>query len=163
MEEVVPKAIIDIRVVYDATQCGLNDALWAPNFFLPTVDSILRNASSSTWFGDIDLGEMFLNYALDMDIRMYAGVDVTEQVADVAAGAKRVLDERWTRTLMGLRSSPFVCTQTFAWSEEIIMGDHLEISNPFYWDKVILNLPGTLEYDPTMLVTIVSACEKSSG
>jgi hypothetical protein len=144
----VPKAIIDIRVVYDATQCGLNDALWAPNFFLPTVDSILRNASSSTWFGDIDLGEMFLNYALDMDIRMYTGVDVTE-VADVAAGAKRVL-ERWTRTLMGLRSSPFVCTQTFAWSEEIIVGDHLEFSNPFYWDKVILNLPGTLEYNPTM-------------
>jgi len=65
---VVPQAKVDIRVVYDATQCGLNDALWAPNFFLPTVDSILRNASSATWFGDINLGEMFLNYALDLDI-----------------------------------------------------------------------------------------------
>ena len=30
------------------------------------------------------------------------------------------------------------------------MGDHLEIGDPFYWDKVILNLPGTKEYDPTM-------------
>ena len=76
----VPKAGTDIRAVYDATQCGLNDALWAPNFFLPTVDLILRNASSSsTWFGDIDLGEMFLNYALDLDLRPYAGVDLTEQ------------------------------------------------------------------------------------
>ena len=28
----VPKAETDIRVVYDATKCGLNDALWAPNF-----------------------------------------------------------------------------------------------------------------------------------
>jgi hypothetical protein len=55
----VPKAATDIRVVYDATACGLNDSLWAPSFFLPTVDSILRNTSSSTWFGDIDLGEMF--------------------------------------------------------------------------------------------------------
>lgn len=54
----VPKAGTDIRVVYDATKCGLNDAVWAPNFFLPTVDSILHNACSSTWFGDIDLGEM---------------------------------------------------------------------------------------------------------
>ena len=63
---------------------------------------------------------MFLNYALDMDIGMYAGVDVTE-VTDTAEGAKRVL-ERWTtRTLMGLKSSPFVCTQTFARSEEIIV------------------------------------------
>jgi len=88
----VPKAKVDIRVVYDATQCGLNDVLWAPNFFLPTVDSILRNASSATWFGDINLGEMFLNYALDLDIRVYAGVDVTE-VADAAAGVKRILED----------------------------------------------------------------------
>jgi len=51
---------------------------------------------------------------------------------------------------MGFKPSPFVCTQTFAWRKEIIVGDHLEISNPFYWDKVILNLPGTKEYDPTM-------------
>ena len=74
----VPKAKTDIRVVYDATQCGLNNAMWAPNFFLPMVDSILRNASSATWFGDLDLGEMFLNYALDMNVHAYAGVDVTE-------------------------------------------------------------------------------------
>ena len=50
------KAETDVRIVYDGTTCGLNDSLWAPNFMLPTVDSILRNASSNTWFGDIDLG-----------------------------------------------------------------------------------------------------------
>jgi hypothetical protein len=62
----VPKAQTDIRVVYDATKCGLNSALWSPNFWLPTIDSVLRNARSSTWFADIDLGEMFLNYPLDI-------------------------------------------------------------------------------------------------
>jgi hypothetical protein len=36
----VPKASTDIRVVYDATQCRLNEALWSPNFFLRMVDSI---------------------------------------------------------------------------------------------------------------------------
>lgn len=45
----VPKAETDIRVVYDATKCGLNDAVWAQNFFLPTVDSILRYACSFRW------------------------------------------------------------------------------------------------------------------
>ena len=73
----VPKAETDVRIVYDGTACGLNDSLWAPNFMLPTVDSILRNASSSTWFGDIDLGEMFLNYPLEERVRPFAGVDVT--------------------------------------------------------------------------------------
>ena len=73
----VPKGEADIRMVYDATKCGLNAALWTPNFFLPTIDSILRNADGNTWFGDIDLGEMFLNYWLDEELRPYAGVDVS--------------------------------------------------------------------------------------
>ncbi|GFH49897.1 hypothetical protein CTEN210_06373 [Chaetoceros tenuissimus] len=149
----VPKADTDIRVVYDATQCGLNDCLWTPNFFLPTVDSILRNASSSSWFGDIDLGEMFLNYALDLDLRPYAGVDVSE----LEAGTKRVL-ERWNRTLMGFKPSPYICTQTFAWSEEIILGDvSLRLYddttgrvNPFYWNEIVFNFPCSENYNPEM-------------
>ena len=151
----VPKAKTDIRVVYDATACGLNDSLWAPNFFLPTVDSILRNASADTWFGDIDLGEMFLNYPLDEDIRPYAGVDVTnadENEGDMGGNrgnAKRVI-ERWARCLMGFKPSPFVTTQIFGWSEEIMIGDRLDITNPFYWDKVVLNLPGMDDYEPSM-------------
>jgi hypothetical protein len=148
----VPKAGTDIRVVYDATQCGLNDALWAPNFYLPTVDSILRNASSSTWFGDIDLGEMFLNYALDLDLRPYAGIDVTELDKTLIGEKVTRIFERWTRTLMGFKPSPFTCTQTFSWSEEAIIGDRRDEENPFYWDKVVLNLPGTLDYRPGMPV-----------
>ena len=65
----VTKGDTDIRMVYDATECGLNDALWTLNFFSPTINSILRNADGSTWFGDIDLGEMFLNYWLDEELR----------------------------------------------------------------------------------------------
>ena len=145
----VPKAKTDIRVVYDATRCGLNDALWAPNFFLPVVDSILRNATSATWFGDIDLGEMFLNYALDVEIRQYAGVDVTEVEDQIRHQSKRIL-ERWTRTLMGFRPSPYVATQTFAWSEEVIIGNYTKKENPFFWDTVVLNQPGSSKYDPSM-------------
>ena len=147
----VPKAKTDIRVVYDATACGLNEALWAPNFFLPTVDSILRNASASTWFGDIDLGEMFLNYPLDEAIRPYAGVDVSNVIINNKhmKEIKRWL-ERWTRCLMGFKPSPFVTTQTFGWGEEIIVGDRRDKDNPFYWDCAILNMPGTNTYNPAM-------------
>ena len=74
----VPKGEDDIRIVYDASVCGLNDALWCPNCFLPTIDSVLRNAGSETWFGDIDLGEMFLNFQLDEKILPWVGVDVSE-------------------------------------------------------------------------------------
>ena len=116
--------------------------LQAPNFALPTIDLVLRNSDSKTWFSDIDLGEMFLNYFLDEDLQEYAGVDVRE-----IGGAKW---ERWERTLMGIRTSPYVCTQTFGWGEDAIRGDHKDRDNPFKWDSVRMNLLGDKNYDPTM-------------
>ena len=62
---VVPKGDDNIRVVYYASHCGLNDKLWAPDFILPTIDSVLRSVDSGCWFGDANVGEMFLNYMLN--------------------------------------------------------------------------------------------------
>ena len=156
----VPKGESDIRMVYDATKCGLNAALWTPNFFLPTIDSILRNADERTWFGDIDLGEMFLNYWLDEELRPYAGVDVTllgersirpdGTIEFQETNSKKTLWERWERTLMGFQSSPYICTQAFGWCEDFIRGnpdDHE--GNPLAWERVVLNLPGLQGYQPT--------------
>jgi len=140
----VPKGENDIRIVYDASKCGLNDALWCPNFFLPSIDSVLRNAGSETWFGDIDLGEMFLNFQLDEKILPWVGVDVSE----LHGLPPRSIIARWERTLMGLRPSPHICTQTFSWAEDVIRGNRLDPNNPLGWDTVILNLPGDKFYDP---------------
>lgn len=155
----VPKGEGDIRMVYDATKSGLNDVLWTPNFFLPTIDSILRNADKDFWFGDIDLGEMFLNFWLDEELRPYAGVDVTEmgkrffnkqsgQLEFVHEKIIARLWERWERTLMGLQSSPYVCTKAFSWCEDFIRGNRLDAGNPLQWRWVVLNLPGSEDYNP---------------
>jgi hypothetical protein len=147
----VPKGTDDIRVVYDATRSGLNDAIWAPNFFLPTIDSVLSRADENTYFGDIDVGEMFLNYFLDSRLRPRAGVDVTELASafkvNLKPGQRWIL--RWERSLMGVRSSPFNCVRIYLLGEEIIRGDRHATSNPFRWDYVVMNLPGTKGYDPT--------------
>ena len=68
----------DIQIIYDTTACGLNAALWASYFVLPTIKLVLHNLDSRTWFSDIELGKMFLNYFLDEDLREYTGVDVRE-------------------------------------------------------------------------------------
>ena len=145
----------DIRIVYDATKSGLNEAIWAPNFYLPTVDSVLRNADNHTWYGDIDLGEMFLNYFLDEKLRPYAGVDVsgirellTDEFKNMPQEDQKRLVMRWERNLMGLTSSPYNSTRTFAWSEDFIRGDRRDPKNPLRWDRVVLNLPGALAYKP---------------
>jgi hypothetical protein len=35
----VPKGEADILVVFNGTSCGLNDALWSPNFYLAQLGS----------------------------------------------------------------------------------------------------------------------------
>lgn len=150
----VPKGTEDICVVYDATKSGLNNAIWTPNFFLPTATTVLNNASPDTYFGDIDLGEMFLNYFLDPRLRPRAGVDVSalcdRKVGDAGApknnGGRAVM--RWERSLMGVRSSPFNCVRAYLVSEDVIRGDRHSTSNPLRWDEVVLNLPGAPNYNP---------------
>lgn len=149
----VPKGTDDIRIVYDATKSGLNNAIWTPNFCLPTMVSVLNNADDKTFYGDIDIGEMFLNYFLDPELRPWAGVDVTglnsltSNQEDMHHHGKRLI-MRWDRSLMGVRSSPYNCVRAYLISEEIIKGDRRAPENPFRWHRVVFNMPGTQGYDP---------------
>jgi hypothetical protein len=59
----------------NGTGCGLNKALWAPSFWMPTSSSAIRKISFYSWMMDLDLGEMFLNFPMDPSVRPYAGVD----------------------------------------------------------------------------------------
>lgn len=158
----VPKGASDIRMVYDATKCGLNDTIWAPTFFLPTIDCTMRQLPFDGFMSDIDLGEMFLNFPIDENIRRYVGIDVTALKDElIEAGllepdedipedptSRRRLFLRWTRCLMGLKCSPYNCVRAFAWAEEFIRGDVNDTLNPFHYSHVILNLPGSDNYDP---------------
>lgn len=146
----VPKGTEDVRVVYNATKSGLNAAIWSPNFYLPTAATVLNNSDDTTFYGDINLGEMFLNYYLDPNLRARAGVDVTELADELGEKLRpgQQLFMRSEQALLGVRSSPFNCVRAYLLSEDIICGDWWAEDNPFRWDKVILNLPGTSTYDP---------------
>ena len=51
----VPKGESDIRMVYDGSKSGLNEALYSPWFHLPTVDSMVRWVVAVTnWCSTID-------------------------------------------------------------------------------------------------------------
>ena len=72
------------------------------------IMSVLNCAAHSSWFGDVDAGEMFHNYPLEERIRPYAGVDITWM--DPSIGTRW---ERWTRMAMGMLPSPWVTTRLF--------------------------------------------------
>jgi len=144
----VPKGPEDIRMVYDASVSGLNDALWAPWFVMPTIRSHLRAVDVNTFMGDVDIGEMFLNFVLHDELKPHCGVDLTTYYPGETTKEK-TLWVRWNRCCMGLKSSPYNCVQGILHAAESIFGDPSDLDNPFQWDHVELNLPGSASYDPS--------------
>ena len=150
----VPKTETDYRLVYDATANKLNEAVWAPSFWLPTVDTLVRYIDGDTWMMDRDIGDMFLNFPLDKKVWPYTGLHIgdlfdedTEEGAEILrkAGANWV---HWGRCLMGFKPSPYNAIKTSLVVEEVVKGDRHNDENPFQWNHVRLNLPGDENYDP---------------
>lgn len=144
----VPKGEHDVRMVYDASKLQLNRSLWAPNFGLPTVDSLVRGLNETSWMGDLDIGEMFLNFCLHPDLQPYCGVDIKPYFQHEATPGK-TLWERWVRCMMGLKPSPYKCIKALLIAIEIIRGDRRDPKNPFHWESILFNLPGDPGYDPS--------------
>jgi hypothetical protein len=142
----VPKGDDDIRMVYNGTSCGLNDAVFAPWFALPTMDSHLRAVDIGTYMADCDIGEMFLNFMLDEKLREYAGVDLTDLFPDESSG--ETFWERWERLLMGFKPSPYLTTRSMRRIENFLKGKMDDPGNVFRWASVVLNLPGSSDYNP---------------
>jgi len=144
----VPKGDNDIRMVYDSTKSGLNSAIWVPTFSLPTVESLTDMLDGASWMSDLDMGEQFLNFPLDPALQPYCGIDVRPYLGAPEGNLTNWL--RWTRCMMGLTSSPYVSVRGTHSAEELVFGDRMDPNNPFRWDHVHLNLPGSPSYTPLL-------------
>ena len=150
----VPKGEEDIRVVFDGTSCGLNEALWSPNFFLPTSRNAAEMLTFDSWMADSDFAEFFHNFFADEKVRNHAGVDVSPLSPYFPSTSSqetplKFVGLRWGRLFMGMKPSLYNAVRFYYWGEEFAMGNLRDMSNPFGYDKVILNLPGMDSYDTT--------------
>ena len=163
----VPKGENDVRIVYNGSSSGLNKAIWAPNFMLPTAETALRSLSYSSFMVDLDLGEMFLNFPMDRPIRPFAGVDLTILKNEIDCINEK--DERWwfrwERLFMGMLSSPYNCIRYYYFAEEIARGPLNDRLNPCRFDRIRLNLPGSPSYNPSLpwVTKWNSVVEKEAG
>ena len=151
----VEKGDSDIRIVYDATANKLNSCVWVPSFWLPTVESLVRVLNENSWMTDRDVGDMFLNFQLDEAVKPFTGVDLTSIYEP-----GEPVDPKWAywdRNLMGFAASPHNSILMALVVEEVIRGNRHDNRiaadgkemNPFQWDKIKLNMPGSTNYDPT--------------
>ena len=145
----VPKGMDDIRMVYDGTASHFNDAVWVPTFGLPTIATLLRGTGPNTWMVDLDIGDMFLNFMLDEEARELVGVDITHFFRDEMTEDQIAKWERWLRCAMGLKVSPNHAIRAVLFAEEFMKGNPKNPKNPFAYQLVVLNLPGSDIYDPT--------------
>jgi hypothetical protein len=149
----VPKGDQDIRLVYDGTSSGLNAALWAPSFWMPTSESAVRVISFYSYLFDSDIGECFLNFPNDKKLRKYCGVDLTPFVGLLESRPHfltGLLWEFWTRGFMGCKSSPYNSVRYLYLADEFCRGYRKSLKNPMRWDHVRLNLPGSNTFDPRL-------------
>ena len=73
----------DMCIVYDGSKSGLNNALWAPQFALPTINRMTRWTLAGTWLANNNYGEIFLNFPMHPDLQKYCGTDVTQLFPDL--------------------------------------------------------------------------------
>jgi hypothetical protein len=97
--------------------------------------------------GDLDIGEMFLNFCLHPQLQPYCRVDVRPYFGKEGWSGQSMW-ERWVRCMMGLKPSPYFCIKALLFALEFIRGDRRDPKNPFHWVSVVLNLPGDPHYDP---------------
>ena len=153
----VPKGDSDIRVVFDGTSCGLNESLWSPNFFLPTSRNASELLSFDSWMADVDFGEFFHNFFADEKVRKHSGVDTSPLSPFFPPSSdtnkndrkRKVVGLRWSRLFMGMKPSPYNAVRFYYWGEEFARGNLRNLTNPFGYDKVIMNLPGMDTHDAT--------------
>ena len=60
----------------------------------------------------------------------------------------KIIAARWTRLCFGLNQSPEHSVTFYYLAEECIKGNNLDVKNSLRWDKVILNLIGSDDFDP---------------
>lgn len=51
---------------------------------------------------------------------------------------------------MGMKASPYFAARYYYIMEEMVIGDPLNPNNAFFWDEIVLNLPGMESFNPIL-------------
>ena len=146
----VPKVTDGIRMVFDATEIGINNSLWDPNFMLLSMFIFLMMVGLYRYMIDLDVGEMFYNFQLSLILANYCRLGSGYYMGHKKDRQGTPLWIFWVRLMMVMVLSPYASMQGLLWASEVVRGDRSDPDNPFRWDEIRLNLPRDPSYSPTI-------------
>jgi len=168
--------ILDVRCVWDCKVNGHNATLWTPEFMLPTAldaeDQVVKWLSMSvgeylqqgspvmeytqepsifikTKQGDIDVVQHFNNFRCHLIDQHTLGVRYIYNNNDGISEER----EAWFQfncLQFGNRRSPYKAVQGESRIIEFCKGDPKDSKNKFQFSTCHLNLPCSMNYDPSM-------------
>ena len=167
--------VLDIRCVWDAKRNGLNATLWCPKFSVPTtldaenlvvkwllvpVGEYLRSGSPpqdysqdeslylKSWQFDHDIAQQFNNFVLHEKERHSHGIKFISTRND--GGPEEETFLQLCVLNFGCLCNPYVAVQGEERILELAQGDPEDPTNPFHFHECWMNLPTSLDYDPSM-------------
>ena len=117
---------------------------------MSTVVEHFRSAIAENFMPNCNVGEMFLIFMLELKLRPFVGVDFTCLFPEEVSAENEFIRGCWERILMGFFPSPYLVTKDLMEVEMMIRGNRRDLGNTFGWKKVVLNLPCTPTYDPSI-------------
>jgi hypothetical protein len=144
----VPKGTDDISVVWDCTNNGGNPTIYTSSFWLHMIATLCRRILANSEQGDFDIEEEFHNYILHKYERQFHGVLVPKLVCDTHPIATPLM--RFTVPPFGWTSSPYFTLRMLARVIKLEKGPRHDTTSPFHWEKVVLNLPSSEGYKPSL-------------
>ena len=82
-----------------------------------------RWALTGTWLDDNNYGDMFMNFPMHEDLQKYCGIDVTQLFPKLKWEGVDLTVGCWLHSVMGLKSSPYNCTQGGLRANQIVEGN----------------------------------------
>jgi hypothetical protein len=138
----------DIRVVWDCTNNVVNPTIYTPYFWLPVIATLCWRVLANSKQGDFDIEEYFHNYILHKYERQFHGVLVPKRVCDIHPLATPLM--RFTVPPFGWTSSPYFTLRMLARVIKLTKYPRHDTTSPFHLEKVVLNLPSSERYKPSL-------------
>ena len=127
----VSKGTEYIRMVFDATVIRFNNYLWASNFMLLSMVSLLMMVGPKIHMVNLDVEGMFHIFRIYSELEKYCGVDLGSYLRHKEDQKVTPLWMLWVRLIMGPMLFPYDAIKGLLWATEVLRRDRSDPDNPF--------------------------------